>query len=228
MKKWVEYQLQTQVRNFNWEDLYHKATNFSDVLGPAFERIARGYHDKTLVAEFDNVFLREDHIKRTAASTGGEVSENEYRSWQNEYWKLMSGHGHSYINDFGSDMEFIYKTVAERLKLKPETVRIRIQVEEPGQYFVVHIDRHRYKVWDMEEEVRYEKVKEQHSHNIYITFLEDQQLGQMFHFGNESLKWKSGDTYTWEHQSVPHYTANVGYWTNLVMVTTGEPLEENT
>lgn len=225
MKKWVEYQLKTQVRNFDWDNLYTKVANFNEDLGPAFQRIINSYKNKELIAEFENVFLREDHIKRTAASTGGDVSENEYRSWQNEYWQLMSGHGHHYINNFGADTPRIIETIANKLNLKPETVKVRLQIEEPGHYFIVHIDRHRYRVWDMEDEVRYEKVKEQHSHNIYVTFLEDQQLGQVFCFGHKNIQWKAGDTFTWEHQSVPHYTSNVGYWTNYVLVTTGEPIE---
>lgn len=224
MKKWVEYQLATQIRNSDWDNRYQLAGNLQQDLAPAFARIIEGVETKKLTAEFENVFLREDHIKRTAASTGGEVSENEYRSWQNEYWELMSKHGHWYVNDFGADRDLIYNTIAEKFKLKPDTVKIRLQIEKPGHYFIVHIDRHRYRVWNMDQEVRYEKVKEQHSHNIYITFLQDQQLGQMFGMGYGTLRWQAGDTYTWEHQSVPHYTANVGYWTNYILVTTGEPI----
>lgn len=225
MRKWVEYQLKTQVRNTDWENRYHLVDNLVDKLGPVFTRIIEGVENGSLPAEFENVFLREDHIKRTAASTGGEVSEEEYRSWQQEYAELMSRHGHWYVNDFGLDTELIYSTIAEQFKLKPETVKIRLQIERPGYLFIVHIDRHRYRVWNMDEEVRYEKVREQHSHNIYITFLQDQQLGQMFGMGFETLCWRAGDTYTWEHQSVPHYTANAGYWPTYILVTTGEPLE---
>jgi hypothetical protein len=227
MRQWVEYQMGRgkQVRNFDWDNLYHKVENFNDTLSEAFGRIIANFENGTNVGIYENVFLREDHIKRTAASTGGEVSENEYRSWQNEYHELMSRHGHWYVNNFGADTELIYNTIATRLKLKPETVRIRLQVEKPGYLFVVHIDRHRYKVWDMEEEVVYEKVRDQHAHNIYVTFAKDQQLGQFFGMGFGTLRWSAGDTYTWEHQSVPHCTANAGYHNNYVFVTTGEPLD---
>jgi hypothetical protein len=223
MKKWVEYQLQTQVRSTDWDNKVWSAGNLNAELHTAFDRIKQGVENKTLVTEFENVFLREDHIKRTAASTGGEVSENEYRSWQNEFWKLLSGHGHNYVNDFGQDTELLYSTVTKKYNLKPDTVKIRVQIEKPGQYFVVHIDRHRYKVWDQEQEMRYEKVKEQHSHNIYIMFFNDQELGQIFCFGKKNIQWAAGDVFTWEHQSVPHYTANVGYHDNYILVITGEP-----
>jgi hypothetical protein len=209
----------------DWENRYLLIDNLEVKLGPEFARLIEGVENGSLPAEYENVFLREDHIRRTAASTGGEVSEEEYRGWQQEYAELMAQHEHGYVNDFGTDTEVIYNTIAERFNLKPETVRIRLQFERPGRMFIVHIDRHRYRVWDMEEEVRYEKVREQHSHNIYITFLQDQQLGQMFGMGYETLRWRAGDTYTWEHQSIPHYTANAGYWTNYILVTTGEPVD---
>ena len=227
MKKWVEYQLKTQVRNFDWENrFWHRGNLFSE-LGDVFSRIVKGFEDKTVPSVYENVFLREDHIKRTAASTGTDVSENEYRSWLNEYHQLMAGHGHHYINDFGKDSELLKNTFAKKFNLKPETVRMRVQVEEPGKYFVVHIDRHRYRVWDNEPEVRYDKVKAQHSHNIYVTFLQDQQLGQMFQLGTKTIEWKAGDTFAWEHQSVPHCTANAGYWTNYILVTTGDPIDQD-
>lgn len=224
MRQWVEYQFKTQVRNFDWENRYHKADNLNDVLQPAFDRLVEGFESGKNTGIYENVFIREDHIKRTSGSTGGEVSENTYRSWLNEYHELMARMGHWYVTDFGEDTKLIYNTVAERLKLKPESVRIRLQVEKPGYMFIVHIDRNRYKVWDQEEEIRYEKVREQHTHNIYITFLKDRELGQFFGMGFGTLDWKAGDTYTWEHQSVPHCTANAGYHNNYVLVTTGEPL----
>lgn len=224
MKKWVDYQLKTQVRNFDWENRVHHISNLNQELKDSFERIKNSVKNKTLFSEFENVFLREDHIQRTAASTGGVISENEYRSYLNEYWELMSKHGHWYVNDFGPDTEILYSTFISKFNLKPETVRIRLQIEKPGSYFVVHIDRHRYKVWNVNDpEVIYEKVKEQHSHNIYICFFDEQELGQMFCFGKKNIQWVSGDVYTWEHQSIPHYTANVGYHDNYILVITGEP-----
>lgn len=224
MRQWVEYQLKTQVRNFDWENRYTKAGNVNQELNSAFAKLVEEFESGKNTGIYENVFIREDHIKRTSGSTGGEVSENTYRSWLNEYHELMARMGHWYVTDFGEDTKLIYKTMAEKFGLKPESVRIRLQVEKPGYMFIVHIDRNRYKVWDQEEEIRYEKVREQHSHNIYITFLKDRELGQFFGMGFDTLHWSAGDTYTWEHQSVPHYTANAGYHNNYVLVTTGEPL----
>ena len=79
MRKWVEYQLRTQQRNTDWENRLWRFENVADKLGEAFERIKQGYKDKTLSSQFENVFLREDYIARTAASTGGDVSENDFR-----------------------------------------------------------------------------------------------------------------------------------------------------
>jgi len=226
MRQWVEYQLKKQIKSSDWENKLWRFESVADKLGDAFDRIKQGYVNRTLPYQTENVFLREDYIARTAASTGGEVTENDFRKWVLEYPKLMAGHGHQYMTDFGDDTELVYKTMAEVYKLKPETVRIRIQVEEPGQYFVVHIDRHRYKVWNTDgEEVIYEKVRDQHAHNIYVTFMGDQEMGQIVQYGLKTVDWKMGDTITWEHQSIPHCTANIGYHTNFLMVTTGEPID---
>ena len=223
MKRWIDYQFKTQVKNFDWDNLVWKVENLAEPLGAAFQDIRDRFSDGKTFTEYENVFMREDHIKRTAASTGGEISENEYRSYLNEYFDLMAGQRHHYITEFQQHEDLIRKTFAEKFNLKPETVKFRVQVEVPGRYFVVHIDRNRYKVWDQEPEMRYEKVAEQVQHKIFVTFLQDQELGQIFGFGKKTINWNCGDTVTWEHQSVPHYTANVGYHTNFMLVTTGMP-----
>lgn len=223
MKKWLDYQFKTQVKNFDWDNLVWKVENLAEPLGDAFQDIRDRFTDGKTFTEYENVFMREDHIKRTAASTGGEISENEYRSYLNEYFDLMSGQKHHYITEFHQHEDLIRKTFADKFNLKPDTVKFRVQVEVPGRYFVVHIDRNRYKVWDQEPEMRYEKVAEQQQHKIFVTFLQDQELGQIFGFGKKTINWNCGDTVTWEHQSVPHYAANVGYHTNFMLVTTGMP-----
>jgi hypothetical protein len=223
MKKWLEYQFKNQIKNFDWENRVWKVNNLSQLLGSAFKDIQEGFNSGRTPTEYENVFMREDHIKRTAASTGGEVSENEYRSWLNEYFDLMAGQRHHYINEFSGHEELIRKTFAETFDLQPQTVKFRVQVEIPGRYFVVHTDRNRYKAWDQEPEMRYERVAEQQQHKIFVTFMQDQELGQIFGFGKKTINWNCGDTVTWEHQSVPHYTANVGYHNNFMLVTTGMP-----
>lgn len=226
MKKWVDYQLKNQVRNWDWDKRVYKLDNISDVLGDAFDAVVSGIDDGSIPTKFENVFFNKDYIARTAASTNGDVTENDFRTWLLEYADLMSGHGHSYTTNFGDHTEQINKKFAEFYKLKPETVSARIQIEKPGQYFVVHMDRQRYQKWTLDEEVVYEKVRDQHAHDIFITFLTDQQLGQNFSFGLNSINWSKGDTFTWEHQSIPHYTSNVGYHTNYILVVTGEKLDK--
>lgn len=228
MRRWLEYQFKTQVKNFNWLDRKFnandlKVANLKEELNDSFTDIIENFNSKKTDSECYNVFMREDHIKRTSASTGGEVSENEYRSMLNEYFDLMAGQKHYYITEFLEHEELIRKTFADRFNLKPDTVKFRVQVEVPGRYFIVHIDRNRFKVWDQEPEMRYDKVVEQQQHKIFVTFLQDQELGQVFGFGKSTINWSAGDTVTWEHRNVPHYTANVGYHTNFMLVTTGMP-----
>lgn len=223
MKKWLEYQFRSQVKNFDWDNRVWFVDNLSQPLSSVFDQIKARFESGKTVTEYENVFMREDHIKRTAASTGGEISENEYRSYLNEYFDLMSGQRHHYITDFAGAEDVIRDTYAKTFDLQPDTVKFRVQVEVPGRYFVVHIDRNRYKAWNPEPEMRYEHVVEQQQHKIFVTFMGDQELGQMFGFGKRTINWSRGDTVTWEHQSVPHYTANVGYHNNYMLVVTGMP-----
>jgi hypothetical protein len=189
MKKWLEYQFRTQVKNFDWDNRVWPVNNLAEPLAPAFDSIPKKFESGQTQTEYENVFMREDHIKRTAASTGGEVSENEYRSYLNEYFDLMSGQRHHYINEFGGHEDLIRNTFASTFDLQPDTVKFRVQVEVPGRYFAVHIDRNRYKAWDQEPEMRYEQVAEQQQHKIFVTFMADQELGQIFGFGKQTLNW---------------------------------------
>ena len=41
MKKWLEYQFKTQVKNFDWDNLVWKVENLAEPLGAAFQDIRR-------------------------------------------------------------------------------------------------------------------------------------------------------------------------------------------
>jgi hypothetical protein len=75
------------------------------------------------------------------------------------------------------DEDLIRQTFADTFDLQPATVKFRVQVEVPGRYFAVHIDRNRYKAWDQEPEMRYERVAEQQQHKIFVTFMAGSRTG---------------------------------------------------
>jgi hypothetical protein len=228
MKKWVEYQLKNQVRDFDWDYAQHPVANLAQELAPHTEYIIQGFQDESLPAFFENVFVNPDYIRRTAATTDGDVSEEQFRAWLTEYMDLVSGHGHKYIREFGDSNQAVHDIVNQSFGLDPAHTRIRVQVEEPGHYFMMHLDRHKYQEWTVDDPKKYvyDKNTDFHKHSIYIIFLRDWAQGQVFQMGDNFLKWQSGDVFNWNYRNIPHGTCNFGYETNFVMVITGNKLNK--
>jgi hypothetical protein len=170
-----------------------------------------------------NVYIDPAWIKKSIASTGGEVTEGEYREWVLEYPELVMGHGHEYILEFGEWEPVVRQTMATVYKLKPETINMRVHIEKPGRYFITHLDRNRYRDWN-DTSVTYNKDKQYQVENVYLTPLFDQELGQILTFNKTSVNWNAGDTFTFEHRNVPHSSANTGFHVNYILAITGEPL----
>lgn len=228
MKKWVEYQLKHQVKDFDWDYAQYPCANLADKLAPHSEYIINGFNDESLISFYENVFIRSDYIARTAATTDGEVSETQFRAWLTEYMDLVNGHGHKYIREFGASNQAVYDIVNESLELDPASTRIRVQVEEPGHYFMMHLDRHKYQEWEVDDPKKYvyDKNDDFHKHSIFIIFLKDWAQGQVFQMGNNFLKWQAGDVFHWNYRNIPHGTCNFGYDTNFVMVITGNKIKK--
>ncbi len=226
MKKWVDYQHKHQIKDWDWNYAQNPVANLSKKLSPHFDHVIQSYKNETLPAFFENVFIRPDYIARTAATTGGDVSEEQFKAWLAEYFDLVGGHGHKYIRNFGDSESAIYSIVSEALGLDPASTRIRVQVEEPGHYFMMHIDRHKYQEWEVDDPKKYvyDKNVDFHKHSIYIIFFEDWAQGQAFQMGDNFLKWKSGDVFNWNYRNIPHGSSNFGYETNFVMVITGNKI----
>jgi hypothetical protein len=226
MKKWLDYQYKNQVKDFDWEYAKTPATNLHNKLAPHFQYIKDSFADETMPARFENVFTRPDYIKRTSATTDGDVSEEQFRAWLSEYFDLVSHHGHKYITDFGNSHSAIYEIVSNELGFDPATTKIRVQIEEPGHYFMMHMDRHKYQEWEVDDPAKYvyDKNLDFHKHSIYLILFNDWQHGQAIQMGNNFLQWKAGDAYNWNYRNVPHGTSNLGYETNFMMVVTGNKI----
>jgi hypothetical protein len=228
MKKWVEYQFKNQIKEWDWDYAQYPVANLKEQLGPHMEYVKQCYKDETLPAFFENVFTNPDYIARTAATTDGDVSEQQFRAWLSEYFDLVSGHGHKYIRSFGESNDAIYDIINKELGLDPASTKIRVQIEEPGHYFMMHIDRHKYQEWEVEsdKEYVYDKMEDFHKHSIFIIFFNDWAQGQAFQMGDNFLKWKSGDVFNWNYRNVPHGASNFGYETSFVMVITGNKIKK--
>jgi hypothetical protein len=211
MKKWLEWQIKNQIRNADWENHIWFLDGLSEKLGSWFDRIINDYESNNIEAKFFNYFTEDFRIRSCVDSSDGQIQEDEFRQWLDEYADLMKGNGHFYIYDFGADTDYIRNTVTEKFKLKNnDLLQIRVQIELPGQYFVVHID----------------SVKGGAEHiQTFVTFMRDQSMGQIFGFDKKTINWKKGDVVTWDFASIPHYTANVGYEPSYFFVVVGEPLD---
>ena len=98
-----------------------------------------------------------------------------------------------------------------------------LNVQKPGQYFALHIDRVRWNEFNQEVE----SLNHPSKHVRYIVFFDDWQYGQVFQMGENFIKWKSGDVFTWNPRDVPHGSANFGYHDRFVLVVTGQTIDRD-
>jgi hypothetical protein len=228
MKQWFKYQLETQILGTDYENRFGLVTNINDELSSIFSEIVSMHESGELETNQMNIYLTEDWIDKAVASTGGDVSKEQYMEWVNEYKELVEGHGHEYIyssdefskNKFTIIEEKMNEILSQKLNLKKESLRSRVHIENPGRYFMLHHDRNVFKNWT-DKNVTYENDKLLHNTKVYIVFLADQKMGQMMQFGLQNIHWKKGDVFYFEHQTVPHCTCNVGFDPNYIMVVNG-------
>ena len=226
MKKYYEYLLNNQVTDKNWDLAAYPIKNINSALSELFFKIESGLVNNEITATTENVYTDHDYIKRTVATTNNEITEEQYLEWASEFPYLLEHHGHKYVREFGSNEEELKSTIARELGLVPESVAIRLQIEEPGHYFMLHLDRHKYKEWDVEpgKSYEYNSLEEFHKHSIFIVFMKDWAHGQAVQMGDSFLKWRAGDVFTWDYRNIPHGTSNFGYDTNYIFVITGNKL----
>lgn len=226
MKKYYEYLLKNQVTDRNWDLAAYPIKNINSALSGLFSKIEHDVLSGKVKAFMENVYTDPDYIRRTVATTDNEISEDQYLEWAAELPYLLEHHGHKYVRKFGSNEAELKATIARELGLIPESVAIRLQIEEPGHYFMLHLDRHKYKEWNVEsgKSYNYDTLEEFHKHSIFIVFMKDWSHGQAVQMGDNFLKWRAGDVFTWDYRNIPHGTSNFGYDTNYIFVITGNKL----
>lgn len=79
---------------------------------------------------------------------------------------------------------------------------------KPGMMTAVHFDLNRSALLKYTPEDKQRKIHAEDKHR-YICFLQDQQPGEHFQIGEQYLKWKAGDIYSFPWY-MPHSTANCG------------------
>lgn len=88
---------------------------------------------------------------------------------------------------------------------------VEITVQRPGEVFPLHYDRKKHKHFG-QGEAEIER---------WLIMLYDQKPGQCFFMDQHSLTWKAGDVIHWDRISVPHGSANFGYWPRWSVLITG-------
>lgn len=101
--------------------------------------------------------------------------------------------------------------------LKVKNVFIRSIVQEPGRVVATHVDYNRGLFGKNRESLKDICAKDIYR---YVCFLEDQQIGQMWALGRNSLEWKAGDIYQWPWY-VPHATANASDYDRQLLIIVG-------
>jgi len=222
MKKWFEYQQKVQSEGKDCKYDWRKETNILEYIRDDVDKIIEGFYNKTIPTADMNVYINEDWINRAVSGTQGEVTKEQYLDWLEEYKELVAGHGHTYMYDMGDLEKSIKTSICEKLNLKIDATGIRIHVEEPGHYFMLHLDRNKFRKWQ-EHDLPYAQDAELHNAKTYIIFLSDQKAGHMAQIDGTNINWNRGDVFYIEHQTISHCTANVGFDNNFVMVVNGEP-----
>lgn len=108
--------------------------------------------------------------------------------------------------------EPIFQAMAEALGLREPDIWLTNQ--RPGQMFQHHVD----KLGKLGREYRYTNP---HGIKRFMIALEDWKLGQAFNFGNHFWQWGKGQCVVWDWHTVPHGTANFGWWDRPMITVTG-------
>ncbi len=134
-----------------------------------------------------------------------------------EFDELLTKNSHMEINLHDSILTFVVSEFLNAIGLDLDhlsTSRAKLNIQEPGQIFPLHLDRVRHNDY---HDAKKQLVSDP-SHDRFIIFLDDQQPGQMFQFDMCNITWSQGDVYTWNARDPMHASANAGYWTRRVLL----------
>lgn len=220
MKKWFKWQLENQVQHSVWPTVVEPVNNLSKSLNWFKDCISDGFKNKTLHYYYDNVFYRDDWVKKASTSTNGAVDEATLHAWMHdeETQTLMDNQGVEYIVEFPAGVnERLMQTLSDELDLVKDSINVRVHVQRPGQFFALHFDRNKYGQFDPTNPQDSYETKSK----IYLVFLNNQELGQVFQIGHAQVTWLEGDVFTWEQVNMPHGSSNFGFENRYAMLLTG-------
>lgn len=227
MKKWFEYQLEHQVIDRDWDHSYRPYTNISAVTDPYIQELKdlynnlRGNKDPVLHDDH-NLVGSIEYADYVAETYDDPVIKANIHDWcrDPEYLSLIDHHSlfKIYIREIKPDL---CRDIFSSLGLQEQDGRIALHIQPPGSISPLHIDS--IKSLNRDRQCLY-KVNQDPDYIRYMVFLEDWQWGQVWQFGTEFVKWKSGDVFYWRLNDVPHATANAGYHTRFSFLVKGRPI----
>lgn len=224
MKKWFDYQMEHQVVDKEWAKYSRTISNINeqikDIIPVVKEKYYRGDYD--VYKRGSSVFTTEEYINNAG---GLNLTSDEVREMieDPEFAELMKNDGISMVGMVPTDEgKAITAIFAEHLGLKPELIGIHLNVQKPGKYFALHIDRVR--LWKFADTLT--TLNEEPIYRRHLLFADDWEFGQAFQLGDSFIKWSAGDVYTWNPRDVPHGSANFGFKDRFLFVISGIPKEQ--
>lgn len=217
MKKWFEWQFHNQCKNNDWDRWNSPIVNLQKDLDWFFAEVKKNVASGEIPTWFENVFHRKDWTDRTAAGAGLESSELWDWTHEKKYAPLMDKAGIIKISEFpNSTTTKLKQILAEKLGLQADTINFYCHNQTPGQHFPMHFDRNKWGEFSLNEDTSYKP-----DYGLFLIFFDDWKHGQAFQQGTQFLTWKSGDVFTWDHQSTPHGSCNFGYEDRYVLLVNG-------
>lgn len=224
MKKYFDWLFENQCKSQDWEDFNQPIANVLDDMSWFFDHVRDGHRAGSIPSNFENTFYRQDWMDKTAAGSNSGFTSQELHDWIHDprYKHLMDHAGIDKINQFSDDVaERVRSIMAQRLDLVQEDIEFYCHNEGPGMIFPLHFDRHRWGRFTVTESNQaYDP-----NYNLYLIFFDDWKPGQCFQMGDQFIRWKAGDVYSWNHVNTPHGSCNFGFEDRYTLLVNGKSLK---
>jgi len=210
MKKWFEWCAKK----------YHK-DNGVEILGPDTDLVDAVNHwveQQRVEFKENKAFPRDEYYSALLTQTYENLDLNQLHEWifDSEFDRLYSETGRQLETpNLSTDFK---RTVVQPSPIFRDIANItnaqmRLTIQRPGDMFPLHYDRKK------EEK----KVNGDVPAKRWLVMLEDQMPGQCLFFNNNSISWKKGHVIYWDHITVPHGSANFGFYPRKTLKITLAP-----
>jgi len=209
MKQWYQHQLQHQITRPELNKIeYSPVVNLAH-LSPILQDL-KNYRHTTY---YRNFYEDDNFPGRAGADLG--LTEEQVRSWlfdDAEHSHMARKNGMNYIEIPAAHKDQLKAEFVRLLAADPDTIECVVNLQLPGQFFAMHVDRLKYSDNNT--------TKDQHQQPPYrrmLLFVDDWQHGQAFQIGDNFIKWRAGDVFDWDPDNVYHGSSNFGFHERYVI-----------